>query len=168
MTVVCHQLVLLLCFLLLYIPKMDKHDGSVQVKSIKPVLKRSSTAQNKRRILCEHLLNDGSCLILSRSLWLSCVTFCRAFVFLQHNTLRGCEWKCSSRASCNDKKQKVLLCCAGTAELRAPRHLSSPAGPWWSSWRRNHDKGRCSSAPASLFHWVWRGTKASGSAERKI
>lgn len=58
---------------------------------------------------CVHLLKDGRCLILSKSWWLSCCTLSSASFFLQHSTLRGCEWKCSSRASYSTRKWTVCL-----------------------------------------------------------
>lgn len=67
---------------------------------------KSTVCENQ--IMWMYLLNDGSCLILSKLRWLSCITLSCASFFLQHSTLRGWEWKCSSRASCTNTEQ--LLC----------------------------------------------------------
>lgn len=106
--------------------------------------------ESKSRSCCVYLLKEGRRLTLSKWSWLSCFALSTASFFLQQRTLRGCEWKCSSSASCGDStKWEVCL----TRVARQATSLGAtclPEHPWWSSSRRSRGIGKYSSTPALL------------------
>lgn len=76
--------------------------------------------------LSADLSKDGRRLTPSKWSWLSCVRLSNASFFLQQSTLSGCEWKCSSSASCGDSTKWEVCSPRGTAISRElPAYLNA-------------------------------------------
>lgn len=86
--------------------------------------RRLSTAAETSKAVTElraDLSKDGRRLTPSKWPWLSCVRLRSASSFPQQSTLSGCEWKCSSSASCGGRAKWAV--CSAQGRRHERRHL---------------------------------------------